>query len=65
MMDASMIARANELAAEGLAKRYFEELRDAKNRVKQLEAELAELRRVPADVEISRGRRFRLIEVRA
>lgn len=60
-MDATMADRANELAAEELARLYFEELRTAKNRIKVLEAELAALRSVPADVEISRGRRFRLI----
>lgn len=60
-MDATMAERANELAAEELARLYFEELRAAKNRIKVLEAELAALRTVPADVEIRRGRSFRLI----
>lgn len=61
-MDATMAERANELAAEELARRYYQQLRDARNRIKALEAELAALQTVPADIEITRGRHFRLIE---
>lgn len=58
-MDASMLERANELAAEGLAKRYYQQLRDARREIAQLRAALTEK---DADVEVARGRKFRLIE---
>ncbi len=58
-MDTAMIDRANTIAAGELAKRYWQRIREQEQEINRLRAMLQPN---TADIEITQGRRFRLIE---
>ena len=58
-MDA--IERANNLAAEGLAKLYYKKHMEACRELERVRNQLTAATAAPADVEITRGRKFELI----
>lgn len=58
-MDAPMIEHANNIAAGELAKRYWHRIREQEREINRLRALLQP---DTADIEITQGRRFRLIE---
>lgn len=58
-MNAPMIEHANNIAAGELAKRYWHRIREQEREINRLRALLQP---DTADIEITQGRRFRLIE---